>query len=105
MKFDGEMINFNIFEVMKYSEESNSVFALSVIEPIVQKVFELDSKDALEVTLTKSLELGLALNVDMRDELHYTVEALHLLPPISPRYEFTSLFVSEIQTKLLPSVV
>ena len=35
MKFDGEIVNFNIFETMKYPKESNSVFTLSVIESIV----------------------------------------------------------------------
>ncbi|XP_071917951.1 uncharacterized protein [Coffea arabica] len=105
MKFDGETVNFNIFEAMKYPEELNSVFALSVIESFVQETFELDGKDALEVALTKHLELGITLDVDMRDELHHAVEALHSLPTVSPRYEFTSIFVPEIQTKLLPSVV
>ena len=70
---------------MKYPKESNSVFALSVIEPIVQETFELDGENALEVALTKSLELGVTLNVDMKDELHRAVEALHSLPTISPR--------------------
>ncbi|XP_027166714.1 uncharacterized protein LOC113766758 [Coffea eugenioides] len=105
MEFDGETVNFNIFEEMKYPEESNSVFALSVIEPIVQEIFELDGENALEVALTKHLELGVILKVDMKDELHQAVEALHSLPTISPRYELTSLFVPETQTKLLSSVV
>ena len=53
----------------------------------------------------KHLEMDVTLNVDMRDELHHTVEALHSLPTIPLRYEFTSFFVPEIQTKLLPSVM
>ncbi|XP_027166713.1 uncharacterized protein LOC113766757 [Coffea eugenioides] len=104
MEFDGKIVNFNIFEAMKYPEESNSVFALSVIEPIVQETFELDCEDALEVAFIKHLELGVTLNVDMRDELHDTVEALHSLPTIPSRYELSSLFVPKTQTKLLPSV-
>ncbi|XP_071926075.1 uncharacterized protein [Coffea arabica] len=105
MEFDGETVNFNIFEAMKYPEESNSIFALSVVEPFVQEIFELDGKDALEVALMKHLELGVTLDVDLREELFHAVEALHSLPPVSPRYELTSLFVPEAQTKLLPSVV
>ncbi|XP_027170440.1 uncharacterized protein LOC113770231 [Coffea eugenioides] len=105
MEFDGETVNFNIFEAMKYPEKSNSVFALSVIEPLVQETFELDGKDALEVALTKHFELGVTLDVDLRDKLHHAVEALHSLPTVSPRYELSSLFMPEIQTKLLPSVV
>ena len=65
----------------------------------------MDGENTLEVALTKPLELGVALNVDMRDELHHAVEILYSLLTIPPRCELTSLFVSEIQTKLLPSVV
>nr|XP_027083717.1 uncharacterized protein LOC113706019 [Coffea arabica] len=105
MEFDGETVNFNIFEAMKYPEESNSVFALSVIEHFVQEIFELDGEDALEVALVKHLELGVTPDVDLRGDLLHAVEALHSLPPVSPRYELTSLFAPEAQTKLLPSVV
>ncbi|XP_027109087.2 uncharacterized protein [Coffea arabica] len=105
MEFDGEIINFNIFDAMKYPDEANSVFTLSVIEPLVQDTFELDGDDALAVALAKHLELGATPDVEITDELYRAVEALHSLPPISPRYELTSLFVPETQAKLLSSVV
>ncbi|XP_027171848.1 uncharacterized protein LOC113771472 [Coffea eugenioides] len=105
MEFDGEIVNFNIFDAMKYSDEANSVFALSIIEPLVQDTFELNRGDALEVALAKHLELGATLDVEISDELYRAVEALHSLPPLSPRYELTSLFVPETQAKLLPSIV
>nr|XP_027093523.1 uncharacterized protein LOC113713915 [Coffea arabica] len=105
MEFDGETVNFNIFEAMKYPEESNSVFALSVIEPFVQETFELEGKDALEVALIKHLELGVTLDMDLREDVLHAVEALHSLPPVSPRYELTSFFVPEAKAKLLPSIV
>ncbi|XP_071917118.1 uncharacterized protein [Coffea arabica] len=105
MEFDREIINFNIFDAMKYLEEFNSVFALSVIEPLVQETFELNGEDALGVILAKHLELGVTLSVEISDELYRAVEALYPLPSISSRYEFTSLFVPEIQKKLLSSVV
>ncbi|XP_027158344.1 uncharacterized protein LOC113759962 [Coffea eugenioides] len=105
MEFDGKIINFNIFDTMKYPDEANSVFALSVIEPLVQETFKLDGDDALAVALAKHLELGATPDVELSDELYRAVEALHSLPPISPRYELTSLFVLETQAKLLPSIV
>ncbi|XP_027120696.1 uncharacterized protein [Coffea arabica] len=105
MEFDGEIVNFNIFDAMKYPDEANSVFALSIIEPLVQDTFELNRGDALEVALAKHLELGATLDVEISDELYRAVEALHSLPPLSPRYELTSLFVPETQAKLLPSIV
>ncbi|XP_071916239.1 uncharacterized protein [Coffea arabica] len=103
--FDGEIINFNIFDAMKYLDEANSVFALSVIESLVQDTFELNRDDALEVALAKHLDLGAPLDVQISDELYRAVEALYSLASLSPRYELTSLFVPEIQAKLLPSIV
>nr|XP_027086630.1 uncharacterized protein LOC113708366 [Coffea arabica] len=105
MEFDGKIVNFNIFEAMKYPDETNSVCALSVVEPLVQEIFELDGVDALAVALAKHLELGATFDVEISDELYHAVGALHSLPPISPRYELTSVFVPETQEKLLPSIV
>ncbi|XP_071920785.1 uncharacterized protein [Coffea arabica] len=105
MEFDGKIVNFNIFETMKYPDETNSVYALSVVEPIVQEIFELDGVDALTVALAKHLELRATPDVELSDELYRAVGALHSLPPISPRYEFTSVFVPETQAKLLPSIM
>ena len=105
MEFDGAIINFHIFEVMKYSEESNSVFVLSVIEPLVQETIELEGEDALGVILVRHLELGATLSVKISDEFYRAIETLHSLSPIFSRYELTSVFVPETQKKLLPSVV
>ncbi|XP_027120412.2 uncharacterized protein [Coffea arabica] len=105
MEFDGKIVNFNIFDAMKYPNETNSVYALSVVEPLVQEIFELDGVDALAVALAKHLELGATPDVELSDELYRAVGALHSLPPLSPRYELTSLFVPETQAKLLPSIV
>ena len=57
------------------------------------------------MALTKHLELGTTLNVEISDELYHTIEALHSLPPIFLRYELTSIFERETQKKLLPSVM
>ncbi|XP_027185158.1 uncharacterized protein LOC113783270 [Coffea eugenioides] len=105
MEFDEKIVNFNIFDAMKYPNETNSVYALSVVEPLVQEIFELDGVDALAVALAKHLELGATPDVELSDELYRAVGALHSLPPLSPRYELTSLFVPETQAKLLPSIV
>ncbi|XP_027169380.1 uncharacterized protein LOC113769101 [Coffea eugenioides] len=102
MEFDGETVNFNIFEAMKYPEESNSVFALSVIEPFVQEIFELDGEDALEVALAKHLELGVTHDVDLRGDLLHAVEALHSLPPVSPRLLPSVVQAPDLELKPLP---
>ncbi|KAH9753491.1 hypothetical protein KPL71_015087 [Citrus sinensis] len=39
MEFDGEVIEFNMNDAMKYPSEEHSVFSVDVINPIVQEVF------------------------------------------------------------------
>jgi len=39
-EFDGEIVTFNIFNAMKYLDDSESVFHIDVIDPIVQDDFE-----------------------------------------------------------------
>ncbi|XP_071906166.1 uncharacterized protein [Coffea arabica] len=105
MEFDGEMIHFNIFDVMKYPFESHSVFAVSVINPVVQEVFELNGKAELEVTLIKHLELKTTYDVDISSKLKHMVELLQSLAPTTRMYELASLFMPESHQKLLPSMV
>ncbi|XP_068662861.1 uncharacterized protein [Aristolochia californica] len=56
MEFDGEIVKFNIYDVMKYLGDDNLVYSIDVIDSFIQKVFELDGKDELEVAISKYLE-------------------------------------------------
>ncbi|KAH9669232.1 hypothetical protein KPL70_021706 [Citrus sinensis] len=47
MNIDGEVIEFNINDAMKYPSEEHSVFSVDVINSIVQEVFYLDVEDSL----------------------------------------------------------
>lgn len=49
MEFDGGIVCFNIFEAMRYPSDINSVFAVDVIDSMVQQVFELNVEDELMV--------------------------------------------------------
>ena len=55
MEFNGEIIEFNIYDAMKYHSEEHSVFSMDVINPIVQEMFYLDVEDSLVVALNKNL--------------------------------------------------
>ncbi|KAL3502566.1 hypothetical protein ACH5RR_037015 [Cinchona calisaya] len=55
MEFCGEIIRFNIYKAMRYPSDVHSTFAIDVINSIVQKVFELNSKDRVEAAITKHL--------------------------------------------------
>ena len=57
VEFDGEVIEFNMNDVMKNPSEEHSIFSVDVINPIVHEVFYLDVKDSLVAALKNSLGL------------------------------------------------
>ena len=107
MEFDGEIIYFNIFDTMKYPSNSNfsSIFSISAIDPAVQEVFEIISKDELEVDLTKHLELDTTHEVELSEDLKNMIGALQSLPVKTTRYELAPIFVHKSHQRVLPSVV
>ena len=56
MKFDGEVIKFNICDAMKCSNKAHSVFVLVVLDPFMQQKFELNGRDALKDIINHSLD-------------------------------------------------
>ena len=105
MEFDEKVVHFNIFEVMKYPSDSHSVFVMSVIDLVVQEIFEIDSRNKLEVVLTKHLKLGATYDVELGAELECMVETLQSLASTKTRYELATIFTPESHQKLLTSVV
>ncbi|CAN6586245.1 unnamed protein product [Malus baccata var. baccata] len=64
MEFDGEVIDFNISNAMRYPHDGHSCFSIDVIDSLAQEFLDDLSEDALEKTLTQSIGLkneGLAL--------------------------------------------
>ncbi|XP_071939257.1 uncharacterized protein [Coffea arabica] len=53
MKFDGEIVHFNIFDIMKYPVNSHSVFAIHAINHSVQEFSEFACRDKSKVTTNK----------------------------------------------------
>ena len=90
---------------MNYPSECNSIFDISVINLIVQEVFELIGKDELEVTLTKHLELEIACDVELSAKLKYMIEALQSLASTTMRYELAPIFMPKSHQKILLSIV
>nr|XP_027067751.1 uncharacterized protein LOC113693402 [Coffea arabica] len=107
MEFDGEIVHFNIFDIMKYPSNSNfsSIFSVSAIDPVVQEVFETDGRDELEVALTRHLELERTPEVEWSENLKCTIGALHSLQTTTKRYEILPIFTPEPHQRVLPFVV
>jgi hypothetical protein len=103
MEFDGEQIEYNIYEAMKYPNEDHSLCSIDVIEPLVQDCFELTDVDELQAVLEKSSNVDIhdfQTNLqEVVDELDAYFEQPLVLPGSKP---FALTLPSE---KLLPSIV
>ncbi|XP_027093862.1 uncharacterized protein [Coffea arabica] len=53
IEFDGEIVNFNIFDTMEYPVNSHSVFAIHAINPSIQEFSEFACRDKFKVTANK----------------------------------------------------
>ncbi|CAN6585777.1 unnamed protein product [Malus baccata var. baccata] len=110
MEFDGEVIDFNISETMRYPVDDHSCFS-------IDEYLEELNEDALEIAITKGIkfknrELGAMQThgqiwdpnaVPFNKEVVEVVAALELLPP---QYGKIPLLISSlVSTKMLPSIV
>ncbi|CAN6726190.1 unnamed protein product [Malus baccata var. baccata] len=57
MKFDGEIINFNLSDSMKYPSENHSCFAIDVINSLAQDHFDKLKDDALELVIARGMDM------------------------------------------------
>ncbi|KAM1168276.1 hypothetical protein ACFX19_030733 [Malus domestica] len=57
MEFDGEVIDFNISETMRYPVDDHSCFSIDIIDSLAQEYLEELNEDALEMAITKCIEL------------------------------------------------
>ncbi|XP_071906819.1 uncharacterized protein [Coffea arabica] len=107
MKFDNEIVHFNIFETMKYPSDSNvgSVFSINVIDPAIQEVFEIEGRDELEVVLTRHFESETTSGVELSEVLKCVIGSLQTSPTTKTRYDLAPIFIPEPHKRLLPSVV
>ncbi|XP_050289976.1 uncharacterized protein LOC126728149 [Quercus robur] len=81
MEFDGEIVQFNIYDAMKYPGDDDLVYSIDVIDSLAQEVFELDGKDGMEVAIRKHLKKKneeIALSTDLQE----TVAALNDFPKL-----------------------
>ncbi|KAM1249715.1 hypothetical protein ACFX2G_033057 [Malus domestica] len=118
MEFDGEVIDFNISDAMRYPHDGHSCFSIDVIDSLAQEFLDDLSEDALEKTLTQNIGLkneGLTLRhahgnnkehlaVPIQEELVEMVAALESNPwHIGKSPNLISIPIST--NKLLPSVI
>lgn len=109
MDFDGEVIHFNIFRAIRYPSDLNSCFSVDIIDSLAHEFFKLTSKDALEITIRKSLELedseNLSINKQLLDNIEEIVASLKSLRKIPNKYNASFVSLPLFNEKLLPSVI
>ncbi|KAM3003979.1 hypothetical protein FF2_034274 [Malus domestica] len=118
MEFDGEVIDFNLSETVKYPSDDHPCFSIDIIDSLAQEYLEDLNEDALEKAITKGVGLknkgvGVVhahdkeennLAVPSNEELVEVVAALESIPKhVGKPSEPISIPIST--NKMLPSVV
>ena len=57
MEFDGEVVNFNLSDSIKYPSEDHSCFSIDIVDSLAQGYLEDLNDDALEKVITRGVEL------------------------------------------------
>jgi len=103
-EFDGEIVTFNIFNVMKYPEDSEFVFHVVVINLIVQNDYEHSFlKDELNFVLQHS-KTGSDAMLEKNKSLKELIMSLHSLLKMSNRLVNSPLQLSNFYERVLPYI-
>ncbi|CAN6562537.1 unnamed protein product [Malus baccata var. baccata] len=108
MEFDGEIINFNISEAMKFPKDDHSCFSIDVLDELAQDYLDMLEDDPLETTIVQGLGMKPNLAVP-REEHAELVAAFDSLPqhrgkpsnPIPIPVSTNTLLPSVIQAPVL----
>jgi hypothetical protein len=107
MKINDEKIEFKIFDALKLPQDHMECFNVCMVQDVVEEVFQVQSTDPMDATLTHSLT-----KADIESEVEEVTEditkSVHLLE-VSPKYpsRYTPPFETLIPTNttLVPSIV
>ncbi|CAN6552312.1 unnamed protein product [Malus baccata var. baccata] len=103
MEFDGEIINFNISEAMKFPKDDHSCFSIDVLDELAQDYLDMLEDDPLKTTIAQGLgaKPNLAVPKDEHAELVAALESLpqHHGKPSNP------IPIPVSTNTLLPSVI
>ncbi|CAN6716275.1 unnamed protein product [Malus baccata var. baccata] len=103
MEFDGEIINFNISEAMKFPKDDHSCFSIDVLDELAQDYLDMLEDDPLETTIAQGLGMkpNLVIPKEEDAELVAAFESLpqHRGKPSNP------IPIPVSTNTLLPSVI
>ncbi|KAM2957608.1 hypothetical protein FF2_024563 [Malus domestica] len=118
MEFDGEVVNFNLSDSIKYPSEDHSCFSIDIIDSLAQGYLNDLNDDALEKVITRGMEIttkgadssvthgihGLGHAVHPNEEIIEVVAALESSPKLDGKYT-TRESIPISTNKLLPSII
>ncbi|KAM1624795.1 hypothetical protein ACFX2K_022943 [Malus domestica] len=104
MEFDGEVIDFNLSESIKFPKDDHSCFSIDIIDDLAQDFLDCLERDTLETTIAQGIGHKNGVAVPRSEDEAKIVAALESLPqhhgkPSNP----ISIPVST--NKMLPSVI
>ncbi|CAN6580916.1 unnamed protein product [Malus baccata var. baccata] len=118
MEFDGDVVNFNLSDSIKYPSDDHSCFSIDIIDSLAQGYLDDLNDDALEKVITRGMELK-TKGADCM-HAHGIQDSFHAVPPSEELLEFVAALESSpkldgkytnresipISTnKLLPSII
>ncbi|KAM2292997.1 hypothetical protein ACFXTI_027666 [Malus domestica] len=118
MEFDGEVVNFNLSDSIKYPSEDHSCFSIDIVESLTQGYLEDLNDDALEKVIKSRIDVKTKGTIPMlshgMQELSYAVSpseeflevvaVLDSLPTHDGKY-FNRESIPISTNKLLPSII
>ncbi|CAN6562560.1 unnamed protein product [Malus baccata var. baccata] len=80
MEFDGEVIDFNLSESMKFPKDDHSCFSIDILDDLAQDFLDCLERDTLETTIAQGIGQKSGLAVPRSEEEAEIVAALDSLP-------------------------
>ncbi|CAN6677885.1 unnamed protein product [Malus baccata var. baccata] len=103
MEFDGEVIDFNLSESIKFPKDDHSCFSVDIIDDLAQDFLDCLEKDTFETTIAQGIGQKSGFAVPRSVEEAEIVAALESLPQYHGKPS-NPISISVSTNKLLPSV-
>ncbi|KAM2016485.1 hypothetical protein ACFX16_046894 [Malus domestica] len=103
MEFDGEVIDFNLSESIKFPKDDHSCFSIDIIDDMAQDFLDCLERDTLETTIAQGIGQKSGFAVPRSVEEAEIVAALESLPQYHGKPS-NPISISVFTNKLLPSV-
>ncbi|KAM2449476.1 hypothetical protein PS1_019573 [Malus domestica] len=104
MEFDGEIIDFNISEAIRYPKDDHSCFSIDLFDSLAQEYLDSLERDPLEITITEGMRLKPKVAVPNSAEIGEMVAAFESLPQHIGKPPIP-IPIPVSTNKLLPSVI